>query len=526
MEAPLLTPSQNAGDAASTFDGRRRGKFFVSFALAACTGCLVAYYGLPSVPAFSSDVVRPSSVATRQRVFLHFADTHADPFYDYRYYFAPAAKIARSPALYSKSTPAEHCPWHTEGLVFEFWNKSGGGPKCPCGQVGANPPFSILEALRNEINKQKPEFVLIGGDFASHYEPGTAKGDECAAARSAAKATVSMISSRLSVDTQFLWAWGNNDVLPKREPLTQSWLEEFGGHLLEARWLKPEEMHTWNKGGFYRRNLGQGLCVITLNSNSWTENQINEIHHAAQLSWFENEAFQQDPTCTQFFINAHVPLGWLESGSGHHQWDNLKGAEATDYSEKYRQVLHQHSSKIIAELYGHINKADIRLMSGKHSPQEDEIGGSNHVKDGKGEDDIADIGDDIGGDASTVSFTVAGISRRGLNDPQFQRIYLDQVPSKNGGEWEYKMDNIEVFSMQGSDCSFGSRYNFRDVFSPHFDEGINVESLKSMVADKAMKKVVEKYVALTSSPYTKATLKDPSFIKAVREGRAGCEVGA
>ncbi len=79
---------------------------------------------------------------------------------------------------------------------------------------------------------------------------------------------------------QHLWGWGNNDVLPKKHPVTQEWLEEFGAHLVKEGWLLEEEFEsTWKAGGFYRRNMGDGLCVIVLNSNSWTEAQINEKHH-------------------------------------------------------------------------------------------------------------------------------------------------------------------------------------------------------------------------------------------------------
>jgi hypothetical protein len=63
-------------------------------------------------------------------------------------------------------------------------------------------------------------------------------------------------------------------------------------------------------------------------------NQINEQHNAAQLKWLGETAFKQDSACEKYFINAHVPLGWLESGSGHHQWDNLKGAEVPEQSSK------------------------------------------------------------------------------------------------------------------------------------------------------------------------------------------------
>lgn len=116
---------------------------------------------------------------------------------------------------------------------------------------------------------------------------------------------------------------GNNDVLPKRQPLTQEWLEDFGAHLLKEAWLTREEYEgTWKAGGFYKRDLGAGLCAIILNSNSWTANQINEDHHAAQLKWLGEEAFA-DEKCTEYLLNAHVPLGWLENSQGHHEWTNL-----------------------------------------------------------------------------------------------------------------------------------------------------------------------------------------------------------
>ena len=272
---------------------------------------------------------RPSGIDGR--IFLHIADTHADPFYDYTQFFLADPKISRSPALFSKTKAAAECGYDTIESILEHWNRTGGGPQCPCGQFGANPPFNVIKSLREEIEQQKPEFVIWSGDFASHYEPGTKSGDTCFTAKAAAMASVTMLNAP---GIEHMWVWGNNDVLPKREPLTQSWLEMFGAHLRKEGWLKEDEMDTWNKGGFYRRNLGKGLCVINLNSNSWTQNQINEKHNAAQIQWFGGEAFHSDSTCDKYLINAHVPLGWLESGSGHHQWNNLAGAEVPEYSKQ------------------------------------------------------------------------------------------------------------------------------------------------------------------------------------------------
>ena len=91
-----------------------------------------------------------------------------------------------------------------------------------------------------------------------------------------------------------------------------------------------------------------------LNSNSWTKNQINKVHHDNQLKWLEG-AFH-DPECSEYLINAHVPLGWLEQSRGHHNWTNLEGAVHSDYARPYRDICDRHAKKIVAELYGHINK--------------------------------------------------------------------------------------------------------------------------------------------------------------------------
>ena len=45
------------------------------------------------------------------------------------------------------------------------------------------------------------------------------------------KATAAIVNADPSIEN--MWVWGNNDVLPKRAPVTQTWLEEFGAFLLD-----------------------------------------------------------------------------------------------------------------------------------------------------------------------------------------------------------------------------------------------------------------------------------------------------
>lgn len=125
---------------------------------------------------------------------------------------------------------------------------------------------------------------------------------------------------------------------------------------------------------------------------------------------------------------------------------------------------------------------------------------------------------DVGGDAHIISFTVAGISRRGMNDPQFQKITLETDPAKG-------IEDISVYSMKRSDCydnAFSFAYSFRGLFEPDFDDGINTDSVERFVENKKQRSRVEKHLAMTSMPYEKAMLKDKAFLDAVRAGKLGC----
>jgi len=134
-------------------------------------------------------------------------------------------------------------------------------------------------------------------------------------------------------------------------------------------------------------------------------------------------------------------------------------------------------------------------------------------------DAIGDLDEDIGEDANVVSFTVAGISRRGMNDPQFQRITLEP-------DLRHGISDISVYSMKRNACytnAFTFAYSFRELFRPDFDDGINVDSVKDFVAhDTLQRERVEKNLALTSMPYTKKMFSDEEYLASVRAGATGC----
>ena len=76
---------------------------------------------------------------------------------------------------------------------------------------------------------------------------------------------------------------------------------------------------------------------------------------------------------------------------------------------------------------------------------------------------------------------MAGISRRGLNDPSFHRLELS---TDHQGQ---QIDDVAVYAMaSGAACSFNRSYSFAEVYAPHFGHGITVASVRDLVQDKAM----------------------------------------
>ena len=165
-------------------------------------------------------------------------------------------------------------------------------------------------------------------------------------------------------------------------------------------------------------------------------------------------------------------------------------------------------------------------LSGKGSTRGDDKstdGGKDPVSIATEGDPIGDLDENIGDNAQIVSFTVAGISRRATNDPQFQRVILEpqDLLQKHG------IKNINVYMMKGNACfknAFTFAYSFRDLFRPDFDEGINVQSVLNFVESNVQRERIEKHLSLNSMPYTNHDLKDPEFIDLVRSNRAGCEL--
>eukprot|EP00656_Telonema_subtile_P042959 TRINITY_DN4907_c0_g1_i6.p1 TRINITY_DN4907_c0_g1~~TRINITY_DN4907_c0_g1_i6.p1 ORF type:complete len:574 (+),score=107.40 TRINITY_DN4907_c0_g1_i6:177-1898(+) len=458
-----------------------------------------------SQAATTSADVGPFAKYPGAQTMLHVSDSHADPFYNVAYFGCGLNAQARPLFLQDQGKPVpDKCDGGTlvspeclSMTASELIDRAAAHRPvgCPCGVFAANPPFTVLESMKLAVAQFKKiggRTVLYTGDFASHNMVGTSEAESsCQLAKAVVKATIDMLDAP---GMDHLFVMGNNDVIPKQRPLTQSWLDELGAHLRKRNWLSAAELETWGLGGFYKRQLNaEGLCAIALNSNHWTRGQADTKMAAAQLEWLRT-AIVPDEGCKGFLIVAHIAVSTLANQAfGPEQTDPGLLKVQTDpglwkagdklnvtASEPLRIVLDNNARLITAEVYGDLNK-EYYFMTNK------------------------------GG----FGFSAVGLSRRGGNDPGFQRLVLD---STGRG-----LRDLESYAMETA-CEFKLHHRFSECYAPHFNEGINAATVLASLRDTALGSVRKANVAPQATGFKKSMLKNSTFANEVRNGRAGCSV--
>lgn len=384
-------------------------------------------------------------------------------------------------------------PFSGDYIRMENWWRATirPGDRCPCGVAFSNPPYSVIPPLRSALEDFsndgfESQVAIYTGDLAGHFMPGTSvELDQmgCTTAKAVIKSTI----DELNVPgIQHFFVMGNYDVLPKNRPLTADWLEDLGNFLLNREWITEDELTTWVKGGFYWRMLHTtGLCAIGLNSNHWTPNQVNVQMQRAQLEWLPGALSRKGETaaCTSgFLIVSHI--GVVCPGAPVHDGavknDALWDASKNDPKQcsQVRAILDKYEDAIVAELSGDLNKEHI-YASGKKS----------------------------------FGFTAVGVSRRGGNDPGFNRFFM----SADGT----MITEVESYQMKRG-CVYEFGHSMVDDYAPHFNEGFSGHAVAALLKNESKVDVRKANVAPNAAGITKKAANSAAYIDRVRKGEAGC----
>jgi len=202
--------------------------------------------------------------------------------------------------------------------------------------------FQFLIEYSNRM-VPKPDFLLLGGDYADHGADLHTEADILDNVRFISEQAMKAAMS-ISSDFKVFPALGNHDSFPfdqlKLPPNT------FVERIASEIWEKLPGMSTTandtsgtlRHGAFYSKKLRIGIQLIVLNTqwtsgiNLWT--YVSEKDHAGMLQWFENELEDSKKNGDQVLI-----LGHICPHTDRFRWIPEKAYQFLNILEKYRDIV-------------------------------------------------------------------------------------------------------------------------------------------------------------------------------------------
>lgn len=151
-------------------------------------------------------------------------------------------------------------------------------------------------------------------------------------------------------------------------------------------------------------------------------------------------------------------------------------------AKQVRDLLNEHAANIVSEVYGDLNQ-------------------EYYFNTNQGR---------------SWAFTAVGISRRGKNDPGFQRVLMNNGASK--------VMDIENYSMKGKSCEFTFSSSYKQRYAPYFDHGITAKAVKASIDDDRLDAArTDNISPVAVRALTPKQSDQPSWMNQVRMGStAGC----
>jgi len=298
----------------------------------------------------SSPPFPSSSSSSSSKLFVWFADLHADPYY---------GSAGQQCSKIDPSTTASH----SHGII------------------GCDPPATLMEsaisAAADILAKRdiQPTFVLNTGDIVRHAEdqmPSPA--DNISDIVKNVAAMHSRGFPHLGPEEFVLVPMGNTDTpqaygleVDNNEP-KNAWLTRLASSFVDAGTLpsSSELEQSYSYGGYCRFEVG-GLTVLSLNT------VIYSVKHTPRTDPLPEDPFQQfmwlrgqlaaaAAENRKVWIVGHIPLGLEVPGYE----DKFIQNWHTEYADRYRKLVSDKvlGSCIAAQLFGHVHANEFRMIPG------------------------------------------------------------------------------------------------------------------------------------------------------------------
>jgi hypothetical protein len=367
------------------------------------------FYAKGAKPHFGH--IHPMSDELRNAVrFFHFSDTHVDPFFSPLQSMQPG--VCHSCKLSSSVFGADaYCPLvlpEAESNRHLHLGYAFGRYKC-------NPPPKLMKSLLTHLSRHNPDpdFIVITGDLAPHgfpddaypLSPDTQLTDLCPSKFLVMQQHIRELR-RYFPRTQFAFAMGNNDHLPKNV-FWRPYMEKLGDMFLDEGFLTQTQHADFIRVGSYALDPRPGLRIVCPDFSLFIEG--GEASFVPEHVWAHLDGIEQEDA--RFPVRAAL-LQWLRTTlldarhSGlavmvvaHQPLATKKGKDEMDIDSAHfahlKVILAEFSDVIRSALFGHRNLAGLQNILGPL------------------------------GEPLIPSITVPGISPRGNNQPVFHEVFLD-----------------------------------------------------------------------------------------------------
>lgn len=235
-----------------------------------------------------------------------------------------------------------------------------------------------------------------------------------------------------------------------------SWLYEYAGEQW-VRWLSPDCLSTFKKGGHYSTKLIKGLRIIALNTNycarlnPWS--LYDPVDPGGQLAFLRDQLLEAEKSKESVHIIGHVPV------------DHRECTEAWIYN--YIRLMERFGYLIKAQYFGHTHRDEFRVVYG------------NDGASSRSPIAFQFIGPSITPYSSTnPSYRIYEVDSRTYEVVNYQTYFFNLTESNNGGGPKWRLEYEAKTDLLGKDAREGFK-EFKREESPKLP--INHHSLHEVL---------------------------------------------
>jgi len=236
----------------------------------------------------------------------------------------------------------------------------GKGTAGEFGDYKCDPPQTVQEFAKETLkHREKPDFILYGGDHVSVWSPHQSIDHAVDCIKNISQ-DLREIRAAYGSDVRVFPMIGNHDSYPTFQfPKEGPFYIYEGAAEAWSDFLHPESIKTIRKGGYYTELIEPGLRLVVVNTALYFIGNVvfpeTAVDPGGQLAWMRDVLQNAKNNKEYVFVAAHVPPG-LGLDVECDMWNSLN-------DQYIRAFQGFNGNPVVASFYGHNHWATFRIIS-------------------------------------------------------------------------------------------------------------------------------------------------------------------